>query len=89
MHATVALNGRICPTDIVGINYRHLSFQREIQEKREKKTILQRKERERRQVTARARRYYDEFRLQAQSRMAKRKTKEEKVRTNVSIKFDI
>ncbi|XP_071814206.1 uncharacterized protein [Apostichopus japonicus] len=69
--------------DIMKKDLAHNQRMREIQEKREKKTILQRKERERRQVTARARRYYDEFRLQAQSRMAKRKTKEEKIFRNL------
>lgn len=61
----------------------HNQRMRDLKEKQEKKALLQRKEREKRQVTARARRYYDEFRLQAKSRIAKRKTKEEKIFRNL------
>lgn len=56
-------------------------MQREIKETQAKDRAVQTKVQEQRQVNARARRYYEEFRLRSKSRMMKRKTREEQVRS--------
>ncbi|XP_041473055.1 centrosomal protein of 95 kDa-like isoform X1 [Lytechinus variegatus] len=52
---------------------------RDIKERRNQERALQAKAKEQRQVNARARRYYDEYRVRAKSRALKRRTKEEQI----------
>ncbi|XP_030841082.1 trichohyalin [Strongylocentrotus purpuratus] len=52
---------------------------RDIKERRNQERALQTKAKEQRQVNARAKRYYDEYRVRARSRGLKRKTKEEQI----------
>ncbi|XP_072168335.1 uncharacterized protein [Diadema setosum] len=57
----------------------HNERMREIKERRNQEKVLRSKAAEQRQVNARARRYYDEFRLRAKSRAMKRRTREEQI----------
>ncbi|XP_071491936.1 uncharacterized protein [Diadema antillarum] len=57
----------------------HNERMREIKERRNQETVLRSKAAEQKQVNARARRYYDEFRLRARSRAMKRRTREEQI----------
>ncbi|XP_033630003.1 centrosomal protein of 95 kDa-like isoform X1 [Asterias rubens] len=57
----------------------HNQRMREIKETQAKDRAVQTKVQEQRQVNARARRYYEEFRLRSKSRMMKRKTREEQI----------
>ena len=56
-------------------------FQREKQERQQQQRTVKAKLREKRQVSARARRYYDEYELRMRARMLKRRTREEQVST--------
>jgi len=56
-----------------------LCFQREKQERQQQQRTVKAKLREKRQVSARARRYYDEYELRMRARMLKRRTREEQV----------
>lgn len=53
--------------------------QREKQERQQQQRTVRAKLREKRQVSARARRYYDEYELRTRARMLKRRTREEQV----------
>lgn len=53
----------------------------------EQERAVKTKLREKRQVSARARKYYDEYQLRMRARMLKRRTKEEQVRTYYYIDF--
>ena len=55
-------------------------FKREKQEQQQQQRTVRTKLREKRQVSARARRYYDEYELRMRARMLKRRTREEQVR---------
>ncbi|XP_072042870.1 uncharacterized protein [Amphiura filiformis] len=57
----------------------HNQRMRDIKERQATERTMTSKAREQKQVTARARRYYDEFRLRAQSRMMKRRNREEQI----------
>ena len=57
-----------------------LFFKREKQEQQQQQRTVRTKLREKRQVSARARRYYDEYELRMRARMLKRRTREEQVR---------
>ena len=54
-------------------------IQREVKERQQQQHCMKAKLRERRQQSARARRYYDEYTLQMRSKMLKKRTKEELV----------
>ena len=60
-------------------------FQREKQERQQQQRTVRAKLREKRQVSARARRYYDEYELRMRARMLKRRTREEQVRVYTEI----
>ena len=55
-------------------------FQREKQERQQQQRTVKSKLREKRQISARARRYYDEYEVRMRARMLKRRTREEQVR---------
>ena len=59
---------------------RHCIFQREKQERQQQQRTVKSKLREKRQISARARRYYDEYEVRMRARMLKRRTREEQVR---------
>lgn len=54
-------------------------FQREKEDRQQQQRTVRAKLREKRQVSARARRYYDEYELRMRARMLKRRTREEQV----------
>ena len=58
----------------------HFFFQREKQERQQQQRTVKSKLREKRQISARARRYYDEYEVRMRARMLKRRTREEQVR---------
>ena len=58
----------------------HYIFQREKQERQQQQRTVKSKLREKRQISARARRYYDEYEVRMRARMLKRRTREEQVR---------
>ena len=58
----------------------HCIFQREKQERQQQQRTVKSKLREKRQISARARRYYDEYEVRMRARMLKRRTREEQVR---------
>ncbi|XP_033100569.1 centrosomal protein of 95 kDa-like [Anneissia japonica] len=67
---------------LLGIMQKELAYNRrmkDIREKREHEKAMKLKVQEQRQATARARRYYDQFKVRASARMLRRKNREEQI----------
>lgn len=67
----------------------HCIFQREKQERQQQQRTVKSKLREKRQISARARRYYDEYEVRMRARMLKRRTREEQVRKIKIFRFSL
>lgn len=72
-------------TDILRKEHEHTLRVREAKKRSEEKTHAKQKSREKRQQSARIRRYYRDYQVQMRSKMLKRRTKEEMVRNQTSV----